>query len=66
MKINPKYEEAMASKESKLWKKVMKREIDALEENNIWTVMKRLNNCESINSKWIQEKTRRKRRYCRI
>lgn len=52
------YHEAVTSNESKMWKKAIKEEIEALKENDTWTVIKRPEHCEPIDSKWVFKKKR--------
>lgn len=52
------FTEAMSGRESKMWKKAMKIEMEALEENDTWVVMKKPDKCELIDSKWVFKKKR--------
>lgn len=52
------YEEAMKSEEAEKWKKAMKAETEALEENNTWQVVKKPKVCEVIDSKWVYKRKR--------
>ncbi|KMQ86201.1 integrase core domain protein, partial [Lasius niger] len=52
------YVEAMSGRESEMWKRAMKTEMEALKENDTWTVMKKPEKCELIDSKWVFKKKR--------
>lgn len=45
------YEEAISSKEWEMWKQAIKDKMEALSENDTWTVMKKPDGCECIDSK---------------
>ena len=49
-------EEAPASPESKFWKEAMQKEINSINENNVWTLTKPLVDQTHIKSKWVFKK----------
>jgi hypothetical protein len=48
--------EAVNSEDSKLWKKVMVEEMDALDKNEAWDIIEFLVGKKSIGSKWLFNK----------
>ena len=48
--------EASNSSEFASWKEAMQREIDSLNQNNVWTLSKTTNGKQPINTKWIFKK----------
>lgn len=47
------YKEAIKSTKSKYWKEAMKAEVEALENNNTWTLFDETNNKNALPGKWV-------------
>ena len=46
-------EEALSGPESEEWSEAIKREMEAMQENEVWELVKKPENCNLIKSKWI-------------
>jgi hypothetical protein len=49
--------EAVNSKDSKLWKKAMVEEMDALDKNEAWDLIELPTRRKAIGNKWVSKKT---------
>jgi hypothetical protein len=47
------YEEAIQSKHSAQWKQAIAKELKSMEDNNVWTFVKRPQDCKPITTRWV-------------
>ena len=52
------YEEAMKDSDSNHWVKAMKVEMESMDSNQVWELVKPLANIKSIGCKWVYKKKR--------